>query len=88
MKIYKLSQIEIEPSKVKSWPTSYAPIGGFPKMTRQTNFDVNFRMSVDEFLKLDEYYDTGKHEKTAREIIIRIIRTYPELIRAHTEGKI
>ena len=86
MKIFRISQIE--PSKVNTWPASYAPIGGFPTITRQSKFDVSFQISVDEYLKLDEYYDSGKYERVAREIILRVIRTHPELIRAKTEGKL
>lgn len=93
MKIWKIADHFYIPDdwnkqKPKTWPTSYAPEGGFPKLTRQTGFEVTIHMNVDEFLKLDEYYDTGKYGRLAREILLRIIRTHPDLIRAKTEGKI
>lgn len=88
MKIHKISQVNIPPSEAKTWPTTYAPSGGFPKMTRKTQFPVDIRMSVGEFLLLDDFLDNGGHDRIVREIIIRIIRTHPELIRAKTEGRI
>jgi hypothetical protein len=45
-------------------------------------------MSVDEFFKIDSWVDSRKHEKTVREIILRLIREHAELIRMRTEGKI
>lgn len=60
----------------------------WPKTTRNTIFPVEIRMSVDEFLKLDEYFETGKHERVVRDVLLRIIRSNPELIRMNTEGKI
>lgn len=58
------------------------------KVSPNTIMHVDIPITIGEFLKLDEWFDYGKNSKTVKEIILKIIRQHPELIRMHTEGKI
>jgi len=60
----------------------------FPSITLDTKFDVQIDMSVREFFAIDKFVDYGTNERVAKEILLRIIRTHPHLIRMRSEGKI
>jgi len=56
------------------------------KVTPDSKISFSVEITVGEFLKLDEWFDYGKNNKTTREIVLKILRQHPELIRMHTEG--
>jgi hypothetical protein len=60
----------------------------FPTVTLNTKMDVGIRLSIGEILAIDKFIEYGTHERIAREVLLKIIREHPEIIRMHTEGKI
>ena len=56
--------------------------------TLNTKMDTYLNLSIRELFEIDEFVSSNKHERTAKEILLRIIRKYPELFRMKTEGKI
>ena len=58
------------------------------EITPNTKFNFSAEMTVGEFLALDDWFDYGRNSKTTRDIVLRILKQHPELIRMHTEGQI
>jgi hypothetical protein len=57
-------------------------------VTPNTRMDTMINLSVKELLEIDKFIDNGTHERTAREILLRILRENSSFIRMHGEGKI
>ena len=55
--------------------------------TLNTKMDVYLNLSVKELFQIDEFVYSNKHARTAKEVLLRIIRKYPELFRMKAEGK-
>jgi len=57
-------------------------------LTLNTKFDTIINLSARELLSIDDFVAHNKNEKIAKEILLRIIREHPEIIRMRTERKI
>ena len=55
-------------------------------ITPNSKIGFSGELTVGEFLAMDEWFDSGENNKTTREVVLRILRQHPELIRMHTEG--
>lgn len=57
-------------------------------ITKDTRMDTIINLSVRELLAIDSFVDKGINERTAKEILLRIIRENSSIIRMHSEGKL
>jgi len=57
-------------------------------ITTKTRMDIQLNLSIKEFLAINDFLDHGNNQQTARDVLLRIIRTNPEILRLNTEGKI